>query len=145
MKVPNRSDWGDIDKSDLDANWAFKQFFGKSFSEAESMFQENAMYYQEDLQSMPSKPFNFYAPALATYITSSQAADDSDGASSFLHMIAWMFKTQHEIISKETKQLLINVAKRIASNQQFYDADIDIYGEFSRIYDDIESHTKDFA
>ena len=70
MKIPNRSDWGDIDKDDLDANCAFKHFFGKSFTEAQSMFQKNAMYYQEDLQSMPAAPFNFYVPALAKYIVS---------------------------------------------------------------------------
>lgn len=140
MKVPNRSDWGDIDKKDLDANWAFKQFFGKSFTEAESMFQENAMYYQEDLQSMPSSPFNFYAPALAKYITSQRARDDSDGASSFLNMVKWVLQNQREIVAKETEQLLVEASDYVAKNQQLYDADVDIYGSFSETYSKIQQY-----
>jgi hypothetical protein len=58
MKIPSRADWGDIDRNALDAEWALKQFVGKSFAEAEAMFQYNALYYQEDLQSMPSIPFH---------------------------------------------------------------------------------------
>lgn len=140
MKVPNRSDWGSIDKHDLDGNCAFKQFFGKSFSEAESMFQENAMYYQEDLQSMPSVPFNFYAPALAKYIISDRARDDCDGASTFLHMVKWMLQTQHDMITKKTEQLLVEASDHVARNQLFYDADIDIYGSFSEIYSEIRQY-----
>ena len=134
MKKPNRADCGSIDSNDLDAEWAFKNFSEKSFDEAKAMFQDNALYYQEGLESMPSKALNFYAPALAEYIISDQAEHDSDGASSFLHMIVRMFKTRHEIISDETKHLLICVSEKVAGNQEFYDADLDIYGEFSENY-----------
>ncbi len=98
MKIPTISDWGRVDQDDLDAAWAFKQFSGKSFEEAEALFQSNALYYQEDLQSMPAKAFNFYAPALAAYLTSERAAGDSDGASSFLHTVIWMLETRHHCL-----------------------------------------------
>jgi hypothetical protein len=139
MNKPSISDWGEIDKKDLDAAWAFKQFSGKSFEEAEALFQSNALYYQEDLQSMPAAAFNFYAPALAKYLTSERAAGDSDGASSFLHTMVWMFKTRRNIITPETEQLLVSAADHVARNQGFYDADVSIYGQFSSLYSEILS------
>lgn len=134
MKIPTTADWGEIDHDDLDADWAYKTFLGKSFDEALAMFQENALYYQEDLQSMPAAVYNFYAPALVKYITSPQAAGDADGASSFLHMLSWMFKTRRNIISKDTESLLLFAAKQISQNQAYYDADVSIYGDFKDVY-----------
>lgn len=133
MNIPSTADWGEIDKTDLDAAWAFKQFSGKSFEEAEAMFQDNALYYQEDLQSMPATAFNFYAPALVKYLTSERAAGDSDGASSFLHMVIWILKTRCDIVAPETEQLLVNAAEHICEHQMFYDADVDIYGQFTTL------------
>jgi hypothetical protein len=103
MRVPDRNDWGAIDESDLDAKCAFDQFYGKSADEAEAMFQRNALYYQEDLPSMPAVPFNFYAPQLARYITSERARGDADGASSFLHMVSRVLKTSRHTMYPETK------------------------------------------
>ena len=138
MKTPSRTDWGSIDSEDLDAEWAFKQFYGKSFDEAEAMFQENALYYQEDLQSMPYIPFNFYAPALAKYLTSKRASCDADGASSFL-------QTRPEVISEKTREVFVSVSSNIARNQQYYDADVDIYGNFSDLYAQIQKLARDCA
>ncbi|MEN8169919.1 MAG: hypothetical protein ABFS08_06820 [Pseudomonadota bacterium] len=138
MEIPSRIDWGDIDENDLDTEWAFKQFFGKSFDEAESLFQDHALYYQEDLQSMPFIPFNFYAPALAKYIISERAKGDSDGASSFLHLIVLLLKTRRDIISRETEQLLVDASDSIDKDQKFYDADVDIYGHFSYLTSEIK-------
>ena len=142
MNPPTQADWGDIDKSDLDVQWAFKQFFQKSFAEAEVMFQANALYYQEDLQSMPSAAFNFYAPALAKYITSERAGGDSDGASSFLHLVVWMLKTERDTMVPETEEILVGASHQIAKNQRFYDADVDIYGRFSDLYAEIRDLAK---
>ncbi len=138
MKIPSRTDWGDIDENDLDAKSAFNTFLGKSFSEAEVLFQSNALYYQEELQSMPPVPFNFYAPALVNYIISERAKGDSDGASSFLHMISWILKSNSQILDSRTKDLLLNTASKISNNQEYYEADVDIYGTFSDVYSEIQ-------
>ncbi|HEU4343103.1 MAG TPA: hypothetical protein VFU31_16240 [Candidatus Binatia bacterium] len=143
MKIPSRADWGDINKDDLDAKSAFDSFLGKSFSEAEAMFQRNALYYQEELQSMPAVPFNFYAPALVKYITSEHAKGDSDGASSFLHMVSWILKSNRGILDSKTEDLLLRAARQIAKNQDYYEADVDIYGNFSEIYFEIQKLATD--
>lgn len=137
MSIPSRSDWGELDVRDLDAKSALESFVGKSFSEAESMFRSNALYYQEELQSLPVIPFNFYAPALVSYLMSDSAKGDSDGASSFLHMLAWMFKSNRQVIAPQTQTILLEAANRIAQRQEFYDATEHIYGKFADIYSEI--------
>jgi hypothetical protein len=138
MQIPSRADWGDIDKNDLDAQWAFDTFLGKSFSEAEAMFAGNALYYQEDLQSMPAVPFNFYAPALIKYITFGRAKGDSDGASSFLHLVIWLLKSRRGILGAEMERALLAAAGHVARRQDFHGADISIYGNFADLDGEIQ-------
>ena len=142
MKTPNKSEWGTIEKNNLDAEWAYKQFAGKSLDEAEKMFRENALYYQEDLISMPSIAFNYYAPVFAKYILSDYAESDSDGASSFLHMILELLEENRSLAAPETVKLLLDAAKIVSNKQNYYDADIDIYGEFSELYNKIVQLTE---
>lgn len=130
MRTPTKGDWGIIDKDDIEMQYAFEMFIGKTQDEAWEMCDDNALNYQEELQSLPEYPFNFYAQILAKYIVSKDAINDADGAGSFLSMVAWMLKTQGNNIYAETKVLLIASAKYVAKNQNFYDAEFDIYGDF---------------
>lgn len=130
---PTRAEWGEINPNDLDASWAFKQFFGKSFEQAVSLFQANALFYQEDLMSMPKPVFNFYAPAFAHYVTSSESAADADAGSSFLRLLIWISSNNPQIFEPECKKLLLEAAEFVAKNQAFYDADVAIYGTFSEL------------
>lgn len=142
MEIPTESDWGTIEENNLDAECAFKQFAGKSLDDAEKMFRENALYYQEDLFSMPSIAFNCYAPVFAKYILSDYAESDSDGASSFLHMIIELLQEGNRLIATpETQKLLLDTAKIVSNRQDFYHADISIYGDFSELYKTIEQLT----
>lgn len=137
MNIPNKHEWGAIEKNNLDAEWAYKQFSGKSLYEAEKMFRENALYYQEDLISMPPIAFNFYAPVFAKYIVSDYAESDSDGASSFLELIIVLLERNRTLAKLGTMNQLMNAAKRVSQKQDYYDADIDIYGKFSDLYNKI--------
>ena len=128
--IPTRSDWGEVDPNDLDAQWAFEQFLGKSFADAEELFATNALFYGEALESMPPVPFNFYACALAQYLTSNRARGDADGASSFLNRLAWILQTRPQIVFAETKAKLLSAAEHVAANQDFYEASVSIYKRF---------------
>jgi hypothetical protein len=128
--TPARIDWGDVDPEDLDAQWALEQFLGRSFSDAVALFATNALYYGEALASMPPVPFNFYARALAQYLTSEAARDDADGASSFLRIFAWILETRPHIIEPQTRARLLNAAEHVAANQAFYQASVSIYKRF---------------
>ena len=137
MKIPSKSEWGDIENDNLDAECAVNQFAGKSLDDAQKMFRENALYYQEDLISMPPIAFNCYALAFAKYVLSDYAESDSDGASSFLHMIIELLQKNRLLASLETVSVLLDTAKFVSNRQDFYDADIDIYGDFSELYNKI--------
>jgi len=141
MRIPTLEDWGDIDPDDLDAKWALKQFLGKSFAEAEDLFASNALHYGEDVQSMPRAVFSYYAPALAKYLTSDRARGDSDGASSFLHMLIYMLKNHPAVIAPDTKDILLKAAEHVANGQPFYEASVEIYGQFSELLAELRSIT----
>ncbi|HEX7027035.1 MAG TPA: hypothetical protein VF268_07320 [Gammaproteobacteria bacterium] len=139
MSIPTKSDWGEIDKNDLDAQYAFKQFYGKSLSEAENMFRKNALHYQEDLYSMPGKVFSYYVQAFINYLASGDSAGDSDGASSFLHMIIWLLKNDRKNVHAQTLASLLGTAEAVSKKQQYYGASADIYGNFPALFKEIES------
>ena len=138
MSIPSKSDWGYIDKNDIELQYTFDMFFGMTEQQAWKLCQSHADNYQEELQSMPKIPFNFYAPILCKYIVSDKARGDSDGASCFIDMVAWVLKTQAIKIENETRELLINSARFVSSNQDFYDADADIYGYFREKFNEVE-------
>ena len=137
MTTPSKFSWGAIEKDNLDAECAFKQFAGKSLKEAERMFRDNAIYYQEDLLAMPSIAFNFYAPVYADYVLSDNSKGDSDGASCYLNMVNELLEANRALAIEMTERILIDAAKNVSMRQAFYDADIDIYGDFSEQYEQI--------
>ena len=128
--IPSRADWGELEENDLDGQAALRSFFGKSLEEAEALFQRNALFYQEELSAMPAGPFNFYAPALVRYVLSDRASGDADGASSFLEMVRWMLEKHHRSIRPEVEEALVSAAADVAGRQEFYEADVAIYGRF---------------
>ena len=77
MQIPGRNDWGHVDEHDLDAVSAFRTFFGKSLAESRPLFVQNALFYQEELGSLPPMPFRFYVRAFIDYIDSDDAAGDA--------------------------------------------------------------------
>src|SRR5262245_60652853 len=145
MQIPSLTHWGEIDPADLDATWAFDTFFGKSFAEAEAMFERHALYYQEGLPSMPPVPFNFYVGALVKYVTSDRARGDADGAASFLDLVAWLLKSNRTIMTPETERAMLDAARQVSQRQAFYAADADIYGMFAERYADIEQQRRQKA
>lgn len=134
MRIPSKSQWGTIETDNLDADWAYQHFAGISIEAAERLFQDNALYYQEALISMPPIAFNCYAPVFARYIVSEHAEFDADGASSFLHMIIELLEANRSLTSSRTLTCLLEAARIVSEKQTYYDADIDIYGEFSELY-----------
>jgi hypothetical protein len=138
MTIPTKEQWGKIDKDELDTKYALKDFLGKSLNQAKNMFKDNALHYGDSLYAMPYIPFNYYAPAMTEYIISEDAKNDSDGASSFLHSNIWLLSEYPEIVSDETKRLLFEASEHVANNQEFYDADIDIYGKFEDLFNKLK-------
>src|SRR3954466_14676437 len=61
---------------DLDGRTACEHFLGKTIEEAEAMFRENSLYYQEDLMWMGPVAFGYYVEAAIRYLRSDAAEND---------------------------------------------------------------------
>jgi len=66
MTLPTRADINVHDS--LDERAACDNFLGKTLEEAEALFAENALYYQEALMHMGPAAFRFYVEAAIRYI-----------------------------------------------------------------------------
>ncbi len=131
MKVPNKEDWGDYEK-DLDANYAFKVFFGRTISEVVPLFGVNPLERTNELRFMRPIPFRYYILAFRDYLLSKESRDDADAASCYLSLIGEKIMEQPDTIGPVFPALMESMCK-IAENQDFYDADEDIYGNFEEL------------
>jgi hypothetical protein len=132
LTIPSEEDWGDY-KSDLDQKYAHEIFFGKSLEETIPDFERNVIERVDELRFMPTIPFRYYLLALRNYVTSKSAlANDMapDAASSFLNLIAEKLRDSFDSIAPVMDEIMPAV-EYVASNQEAYDADVDIYGDFA--------------
>jgi hypothetical protein len=119
----------EIDPYDsLDGRVACKNFLGKNLEEAEALFRDNSVRYQEDLMWMGPIAFRYYVTSAICYIQSEAAAGDSD----MINCIAGLleFRLEHE-----TTQLvpiarqLADVCAYVVEHFERFDLDPEIYGD----------------
>lgn len=139
--IPTEDDWDDYDKEfvlDLDVNYARGQFFGKSNAEMLSRYKDHVLMRAEDLHWMPRKPFQYYVFGFRDFVRNGEFGfyESSDAASAFLGLILQKLKEQPNHILPVISELLRDV-EYIAANQEKYEADADIYGNFMDIYNEI--------
>lgn len=128
---PSKSTWGDT-SGDLDAAYAERMFFGKTRAEAQQLFVENAISRQEDLSSMPARCLHFYIHSYMDYLLSEQSRGDSDAASCFISLATWRcdeIRGGGDALVFRVDHVLDHISKR----QVWYEADVDIYGEFDEL------------
>lgn len=73
MQLPSRDEINVHDS--LDERSACDSFLGKTLEQAEALFHENSLDYQEDLMWMGPTAFCFYLPAFLNYLRSDSATD----------------------------------------------------------------------
>jgi hypothetical protein len=137
MQIPTEEQWGDY-KDELDEEYAHRMFAGKSNDEMQVAFEENVLARTEDFRYMPRTPFRYYMLEFKQFIESCKEDydDRSDAASCFICLVEDAFKCGPDDILPILDQVLPTV-KYIAENQRWFDADIDIYGDFKEIYQNI--------
>lgn len=126
---PSEDDW----RSEpwcLDAKAAYERFNGKTLDEAFDMVSDDALNREEDLLFMPSICFRYYLHAYLSYLRSDAARGDSDGASCVFGLI------DHRIDDLSMDPVLLRKAAEtiayVGERQEWYDADVEIYGSFER-------------
>jgi len=135
-RIPGADEWRGYE-SDLDVKYAHKLFFGKSVAEVQEYFgSSQSIERADELLFMPRAAFQYYVLAFAMFIMSDQAIGDSDSASSFLRLL--INREKKDAGSVSTIYLsLQDTVELVASHQQDFDADIDIYGNFPELANEI--------
>jgi hypothetical protein len=137
LRIPNASDWHGYE-SDLDVRPLHGLFFGKSIEEVQGYFGEGrSIERMDELLFAPRPVFQYYVRAFARYLMSNAAIGDSDSASPFLSLIEEREKRDPGSV-RNIIHALDETLVFVANNQAYFDASVDIYGDFGervqRIY-----------
>lgn len=124
MSIPTREDINVYDS--LDERVACQNFLGKNLDEAEALFRENSLYYQEGLMWMGPVAFRYYLTAIIRYIESDACRGDSMLIFAFVSLLE--FKLQYD------REELPPVALQLASACDFI---LEHYGRYAFSPDDL--------
>ena len=136
-KIPTETDWRDLpayigDETRDDIHYMYEKFVGKQWTELREYFLGGAISRAFELASCPPRVFQYYVQAFVDYILSNDAKEDSGAASSFLEMMDWRLGGEEDYKSViEIYPPLGKCVDFIGSNQEWFDAPVDIYGSFS--------------
>ena len=142
QRPPTREEWGDL-KADLDVEFGFQEFGGKTLEEAAPLFAENPIERASELQFTPPVVFNYYIFAFAAAATATSGQGQADLASCFLKLVQARALEQPETLAVVWPGLLPAVIT-VSEQQSFYDADPGIYGSFARLRHEAEAAMQQF-
>lgn len=94
----------------LDERAAVEHFLGKDLQQAEALFRENFLFYQEDLMWMGPRAFSFYVEAAITYLLSSAANRDAEAVASFCSVAEFRLERDTESVTLYRSRLRQAVA-----------------------------------
>jgi len=117
----------------LDERCAVKNFLGKDQEQAQSLFRENFLRYQEDLMFMGPTAFRFYVPAAINYLLSEEADYAADAASSFCGLIEFRLDYEPAEIAS-VGSIIREGILGILKDFDRYGCDSEIYGDVAERY-----------
>jgi hypothetical protein len=132
MKLPNREEINVHDS--LDERSACKNFLGKNLDEAEAMFRENFLHYQEDLMWMGPVAFQFYVLAAIRYIRGNKSKGDSDAISCFLGLLQFRLEWEPESLRPVAGELT-QACKFVAEHFDRFYVDDEIDGDLRQEFE----------
>lgn len=117
----------------LDEQWAVKHFLGKSLEEAEALFRQNFLYYQEALMWMGPVAFAYYVKAAIRYLLGDDSDGDADAANTFHGLIRFRLDLEPESI-RPVRPLLHSALIGIISKFDRFGCEPGIYGNLPNAY-----------
>jgi transcriptional regulator of NAD metabolism len=117
----------------LDERTACDHFLGKSLDEAEALFREASIIYQEDLMFMGASAFRFYVQGAISYIRSDSAIGDSDIISCFASILEQGLEYEPEELRPITGHLA-SICGYIIEHYDRFDLTAEIYGDIRPRY-----------
>jgi hypothetical protein len=139
MKLPTAAEINIHDS--LDERSACEHFLGKSVAEAETLFRDNALYYQEDLMFMGPIAFRYYVPAFINYIRGEGSSrGDSDAINCFHGLVKfWIDQYPGEVVPIANE--VASACLYILSNYQKFDVSPH-YGDLRSAFNDLVSELR---
>lgn len=131
--VPGIQEWGP-ESADVDEAYARRIFFGKTAEQTFPLFARNPIERASELRFMPSSCFPYYMLAFKDYLLldSTLTSDTAcDAASCFIGLVEDKLSTDASAIAPVMK-CISPILQHLALHQEDYDADRDIYGDFSK-------------
>ena len=135
MEIPARKDWGNY-KEDFDVRYAYKLYGGKSIDDSMEYFVTSPIERASELRFAPFKIYQYYVNCFIRYLTSEKASEESDMASVFLGLARDMSE-KYPVEFSEFYLKIQGAINYVVENQEYYDADYDIYGSFRDVRSEI--------
>jgi hypothetical protein len=134
MNLPTREEINIHDS--LDERHAAKMFYGKTLEQAEVLFRENFLFYQEDLMWMGVTAFRFYVRAAIRYTRSPESQGDSDAINCFVGLLDFRLEKEHKEL-RPVAQALADACRYIVAHYDRFDVDDEIYGDLRPRYESL--------
>ena len=113
---------------DLDGRKAEGHFLGTTLEEAEVLFRENSLYYQEDLMWMGPVAFCFYLRAALSYLKSASAQGDLGIVSCLCAVLE--FRLQHDAEAvRKASDTMAELCRYVLVAYNRFDVSETIYGD----------------
>ena len=111
MNIPKEEEISEYDT--LDERKAVEHFLGKSIAQAEQLFIENSIKYQEDLMWMGSKAFYFYLEAVHRYLQNPLSNGDTDFV--FALVSTFEFRRENETLDVD-ETIVVSIVRYLLSS-----------------------------
>jgi hypothetical protein len=118
---------------DLDEAWAWRTLNGLGHNGAIQMLADSPSTLPELLYYAKGSCFLYYIGVLLDYLLSEEAKANFAAAAGFMNLLVTRHPSPTSCVGTAGTTLL-DGARRIASRQDFYDADEDIFGSFPALY-----------
>ena len=116
----------------LDERWAVGNFLGKTLEQAEELFRESAITYQEDLMFMGPVAFRFYVPAYVNYLRSAASSGDPDAVNCFVSLVRHRWEFEPDEL-KPVRELLVSACRTVLAEWDRFGVDENIYCGWSKM------------
>ena len=137
--IPSEEEWGDW-QQDVDQRFAHDTYIGRSTRDMQDRFVHAPIEAASELQFMPPIPFRYYIIGFRDSVMSDKHDEVSkaNSASCFLRLVYEKLRTDRDAIMPVIDKLM-PTAEHIARNQDQFNAETDIYGDFYEIFRLIQS------
>jgi hypothetical protein len=132
-QLPAEADFLDPRSQDLDERHALKMFLGKTPEQAEAMFRQDFLGYQEDLTYMRAPALRFYVLPAIKYLLSDDANGDSDAASTFCYVLELRLKDDPDALTP-IAPIVLDAIENILRDFDRFECAPHIYGDVPSRY-----------